>query len=480
MRLLKRLFGSLSALVLWVKGQLRTVQGKEGASLPARLIAAITLVSLAMVVVFAVKVIRAHSRVSITIATAGKGGEYYAFGENLKQVIDDNQRRIQVKTKTTLGSCENMQLLESGQVGLAIVQHDTPAKPSVRAIASLFPEILHLVAEENIRSIPQLKGKRIAVMPNLLGENADPQDPNSFFRRFIGRYGIDDDVTIYQTKSLEDAAAAYLGEEIDAIVMFIAVGNECIGGLLRQQDRPARLLPVDIHAIETWYPYVRGAVIETATFWGEPAIPPKEVPSVSVQSLLLTQDRVDKGTICEITRILYEHRNKLIAENPHAATIKLPGSREDLGIPLHMGAKAYYGREDPGFIVTYAEPLALFLSVTVLFASGMWHLRLRLEQRQKRRADEYNLEIANLIERVRRIENLEALEDVRRKLFDIFRRVLEDLDRDRLSAESFQLFTFPWGVALGAIRHREWVLLNISSKTGISNSRPSRSTDNFD
>jgi hypothetical protein len=309
-------------------------------------------------------------------------------------------------------------------------------------------------------------------MPSLLGEDANPEDPNCFFRRLIGRYGIDRDVTIHKTDSLEAAAAAYLAAEIDAIVTFIAVGNECIGGLLRQQDRPARLLPVDVNAIEKWYPYVEGAAIHRAAFWGEPAVPRQEVPSVSVQSLLLTHDRLDKGTICEVTRILYEHRNKLIAENPHAATIKLPGSREDLGVPLHMGAKAYYSREEPGFIVTYAEPLALFLSVTVLFASGMWHLRLRLEQRQKRRADEYNLEIANLIEQVRRIENLEGLEKVRQKLFDIFRRVLEDLDRDRLSAESFQLFTFPWGVALGAIRHREWVLVNLSPGTEASKDRP--------
>jgi len=254
--------------------------------------------------------------------------------------------------------------------------------------------------------------------------------------------------------------------------MFIAIGNECIGGLLRQPDRPARLLPIDVNAIETWYPYVEGAVIKRATFWGEPAIPEREVPSTSVQALLLTHDRVDKGTICEITRILYEHRNKLVAQNPHAATIKLPSSGEDLGIPLHIGARAYYRREEPGFIVTYAEPLALFLSVTVLFISGLWHLRMRLQQRQKRRADEYNLEIANLIEKSRKIENLDGLQEVRQKLFDIFRRVLEDLDRDRISAESFQLFTFPWGVALGAIRHREWVLMNLSPKMEISKDRP--------
>jgi len=207
---------------------------------------------------------------------------------------------------------------------------------------------------------------------------------------------------------------------------------------------------------------VAGATIDRVAFWSEPAIPEKDVPSVSVQALLLTHKQVDKGAIREITRILYEHRNKLVAKNPRAATMRLPSSGEDLGTPLHMGAKAYYRRERPGFIVTYAEPLALFLSITVLCASGTWHIRLRLQQRQKNRAEMYNLEILSLIEQSRKIENLHELRDVRQELFNIFRRVLEDLDEDRISAESFQLFTFPCEVALDAMRHHEWILMNSS------------------
>jgi TRAP transporter TAXI family solute receptor len=417
-----------------------------------------------MVVVFAVKLIRAHSPVSVTLATAGKGGEYYAFGETLKQVINDNQRRVRIEIKQTLGSCENMQLLENGEVELAIVQDDTPTRPSVRAVASLFPEMLHLIVDKSIRNIPELKGKRIAVIPNLLSENGDPNDHNSFFHRFIKRYGIGSEVEIIKTLSLEDANDAFLHEEVDAIVMFIAVGNESISRLLRQQTRPAKLLPVDVNAIRTWYPYVAGATIDRVAFWSEPAVPEQDVPSVSVQALLLTHKQVDKGAIREITRILYEHRNELMAKNPRAATMRLPSSGEDLGTPMHMGAKAYYRREKPGFILTYAEPLALFLSITVLCASGIWHIRLRLQQRQKNRADMYNLEILSLIEQSRKIENLHELREVRQKLFDIFRRVLEDLDEDRISAESFQLFTFPCEVALSAMRHHELILMDSSPR----------------
>jgi len=158
-----------------------------------------------------------------------------------------------------------------------------------------------------------------------------------------------------------------------------------------------------------------------------------------------------------------------MAENPRAATIKLPNSGENLGIPLHVGAKSYYRREEPGFLVTYSDPLTLFLSLSMLCVSGMWHLRLRLVQLQKNRADKYNLEILNLVEQSRRIQNPHELQEVRQKLLEIFRRVLEDLDRDRISADSFQLFTFPLEVALGSVRHQEWILMSLPPKMDMSN-----------
>lgn len=462
MQVLKSLSETVCSIVQWIHGQIRIIRGQEGASLNDRLIAGITLVSIIMVLIFAVKLIQSYTRVSITLATAGEGGEYYWFGENLKNVINNNQGRIRIKTRPTLGSCENMQLLENRKVELAIIQHDTPAKQSVQAIASLFPEMLHIIADKNIKSIPELKGKRIAVIPNLLGEKGDPNDPDSFFQQFVESFGLTSTINFMKKQSILAASTAFLSKEVDVIILFIAVGNEAVRDLLIQNDRPANLLAVNVHAIENWHPFVEEGTIYAGAYQGDNPVPSQNIPSASVQALLLTHKAVHKSTINEITRILYEHRNKLIAENPHAATIKLPISGQNLGIPLHLGAKSYYRRGEPGFLVRYADSMALFLSITVLCATGTWHLRKGLQKLQKKRADKYNLEILNLLEQSRGIQSLDELQQVRQKLFDIFRRVLEDLDRNRISTESFQLFSFPLEVALGAIRHQELVLLKLS------------------
>jgi hypothetical protein len=163
-------------------------------------------------------------------------------------------------------------------------------------------------------------------------------------------------------------------------------------------------------------------------------------------------------------RILSEARNELVKLHPQAAMIRPLESSEQLGLRLHPGAKAYYNQDQPSFIVQYAEPIGLLLSVSILCVSSIWQLRLWLQGRQKNRADMYNLEILSLIDEIHVIEDLEQLAVVRRHLFEIFQKVVVDLDKDRISPESFQSFTFPWEVAVTTIRHRETILMNLLPK----------------
>jgi hypothetical protein len=155
-----------------------------------------------------------------------------------------------------------------------------------------------------------------------------------------------------------------------------------------------------------------------------------------------------------------------------------PNKPEEMLFPLHRGARAYYNRDKPGILITYADLLTLSFSVTVLCVSGIWHLRLRLAQRRKDRADTYNLEILNLVDRVHKIDDHGELEEVHQCLFDIFRRVVEDVAQERVSSESFQLFAFPWEMAIGAIRHRELTLSNQNVRT--PDSDPQESGDQND
>ena len=449
--------------------KVRTEGEHNRASPSMRLIAAMALVSFLAVVAVTAKIVQNRRHVyRLRLATGGHGSEYHAFGEVLKSVIEAhqqdirNQRRIQIELVTeTGGSRDNMDLLEGAQVDLALSQNDTPTKASIRSIALLFPELLHLYVRGNgeVDKIADLRGKRIGTLPERSGTC-------HLLRQLLEHYRLTgiESTTEVQCLPPDEAHRAFRTGEVDAVFHTIALGEtakQCIGQSL---EEGARLLSIDqVGALRRLHPFLEPATIPKGYYRGDPPLPGQDISTAAVRAVLLAHSKVDKTIVYRITRILYEYRNEIVTENPLGAEIRAPEKPDQALFPLHAGAQAYYNREKPGFMITYADPLALGLSLSALCISGGWHLRLRLEQGRKNRADMYNLEILRLVRQTRRAEDLSELQEVRQKLFDIFARVLEDLDRDEISTESFQLFAFPWEVAIGAIRHREWTLANQES-----------------
>lgn len=419
----------------------------------------VLLLSLVMGSVFAVLWVREQRQIfTLTLATAGRDGEYYAFGRALSTVVERHYDKIRIDVLETEGSQQNMQLLAEGEVQLALVQSDTPVEPDVEAVSFLFPELFHLVARPNsgIEQVSDLRDKRIALMPEGSGSYA-------MFWALSDRYGLTDADFEAMPMTPSAAHAALQAGQVDALFRVIALGNESVNQLL--QTSQSRLIPIErAIALQLSLPYLEAIEIPQGTYGGVVPIPPTPLPVVGVRAVLVTRDGVNEEAVYEITRTLHEFRNELVREHPLSATIRLPESGENLGLPLHAGARAYYNQDDPNFLVEYAEPIGLLLSVAILCASGIWQFRLWLVGRQKNRADMYNLEILELINQVENTEDLEHLAEMRRQLYRILQRVVVDLDVDRISPESFQSFTFPWEVAITTIRHREVLLTSLKTK----------------
>ncbi len=183
---------------------------------------------------------------------------------------------------------------------------------------------------------------------------------------------------------------------------------------------------------------------------------------IGVRAVLVTHTDTDPNTIYTITQILHEFSTDLVSEYPRAATIILPEAGENLGLPLHPGAKFFYNEDQPSFLEQYAEPMGFLLSVIVVSISGAWQLHRWWIGQQKNRADMYNLQILDLVNQIEECPDPSNLISLRHQLFEILRQVVVDLDQDQLTAESFQSFTLPWEVAFSTLRHRETFLLHSS------------------
>lgn len=428
----------------------------------------VVLISLMMAGIFALRWIQEQRAIkTLVLATAGSQGQYYAFGQALAQVVAQHNSHLQIKVIATEGSSQNLDFLRENKAQIALIQSNIPTDPTIKAVSFLFPELFHLIAtdQSGIEQVQDLRGKRVALMPKGSGSYA-------LFEVLSRHYGLSEQ-TIQGMPMSPQQAYQFLAEgRVDALFQVTALGNPAIARLL--QTQPVQLIAIDQGAaLRLSVPALEDQLIPIGTYDGAIPIPAQNLPGVAVRSLLVSREDVDWETIYELTRILYEARNDLVKHFPQAAMISEPDALQNLGFAFHPGATAFYDKEKPSFIVEYAEPLGLLVSVSVLLVSGLWQFRLWFQGKQKNRADFYNLEILKLIDNITSALTLAELEEIRQQLFKIFERVILDLDRDRLSPESFQSFTFPWQVALTTLRHRETLLLSLQS---LSQESPSRQT----
>ncbi|MBD2231027.1 TAXI family TRAP transporter solute-binding subunit [Phormidium tenue] len=417
-----------------------------------KLVLPVVVLSLVGVVASAFFLVREHTRTyRLVLASGGSTGEYYAFSQAFAEVVARNHPTIAIEVLETNGSLQNMDLLKTNAAQLALVQSDTPVQPPVRAVALLFPELFHLLAhtDADINGVADLRGKRVALMPEGSGSYA-------LFWPLVQHYGLGADTMTVLPMPADQAHAALAAGEVDALFRVITLGNPAVGELL--QTSTTRLIPIDqADALQLSLPYLEAQIIPKGTYNGGRPVPAADLPVVAVNALLVAHEALPPKVVNALTRTLHQNRNELVALYPRAARIRLDTSG-DLGLPLHSGAEAFYSQGEPEFLVEYAEPIGLLLSVGVLAMSSLWQLRSWLLGKQKNRADTYNLEILALIDEVDKAQSLEELNALREKLFDILKRVVSDLDVDRITSESFESFTFPWEIANNTLRHQEMVL----------------------
>jgi TRAP transporter TAXI family solute receptor len=115
---------------------------------------------------------------ALTIATGPSDGSYFQIAQDIKNVA--GKEGIDLQVMPTKGSLENIQLLGTGKVDLAIVQLDALRFISdvvkkeqgldlfdkIKVILNLYPEEIHILTnKKEIQTFYHLEGKRVSVGP---------------------------------------------------------------------------------------------------------------------------------------------------------------------------------------------------------------------------------------------------------------------------------------------------------------------------
>ncbi|MCL1927283.1 MAG: TAXI family TRAP transporter solute-binding subunit, partial [Treponema sp.] len=133
----------------------------------------------------------------INLATGGNTGTYYAFGSAVSQILTE-KTGITITVQSTGASKANIQLIDAGDVEIAIVQNDVmdyawrgvdlfngEQITSFASMAAIYAEVCQVVANPaaGIRTIADLKGKNVSV-----GDAGSGTEFNA--RQILEAYGI--------------------------------------------------------------------------------------------------------------------------------------------------------------------------------------------------------------------------------------------------------------------------------------------------
>lgn len=386
--------------------------------------------------------------VRIAVSEAGSIG--YRAAEKLDQILQREQSGVRLQLVPTTGATTNMDLLDRGEVSLAVVQADLPPAADARLLAHLVPQLYHLIVPVNslVGTPADLVGLRVGTLPE--GSGA--------FRALqviLDHYAIEQQhLAVLRSEPFDVLIAAFEAGELDAVFLSDIVGAERPTRLLA--PGAARLVPIDqVAAMRLKRPALTEAIISRGTYDASPALPPEDLPTVAVQTQLVADADLPAPVVYAIASALFDHRHEFATVNPQATGLSAPEAGAPTGIALHAGAERYLARDEPSMIEANPDFFALILTLITLGGSSAFAIRTMLTRSQKNRADQHNREIMALLERSRNLRDLAALAAAEAQLYEILNQVIDDIDHDRIDPESVESFKLAWNPAIESIRHRQ-------------------------
>ncbi|MGC3022119.1 TAXI family TRAP transporter solute-binding subunit [Brevibacterium sp. FAM 24630] len=286
----------------------------------------------------------------LTLGTGGTSGTYYPLGGELASIFEDDVDGVTVNYVESGASAENLGKIYQGEWQMGFTQSDT-ANDAVNGeledldgtkldnigwLASLYPEAAHIIVRDdsNIKSVDDLKGKKIAVgdagsgtraISDAILEAAD-----------IGESDYTPEVTDF------GASTDMLGDkQIDATIF--VVGTPVAGLTQLAASTDVRLLELDDDVV---------SAIEESTGAESYDIPAEaydfldeDVPTVSVfAALVASTEQVSEDTAYGLTKAVFENADGITLDV--GKLIEKDTAMQGIGdVPLHPGAKKYFEEE---------------------------------------------------------------------------------------------------------------------------------------
>jgi TRAP transporter TAXI family solute receptor len=208
-------------------------------------------------------------------------------------------------------------------------------KQPILLIAMTYDATMPFVAQPNIKSVSDFKGKTISYR----------RAPNPIFNAFgdlvLKAYGLDPD------KDVKNIATVELSEIVDALKTGSMdaglIPGSMPGAVIPQLMEAKQFNVIDVgkekvQSITKDSPFLAARTIKAGTFKGQDY----EVNTLGFVNVVFANSKLPDKAVYDITKAIYTHLDELATADPVAKTITLANACKDPVIPLHPGAIQFY------------------------------------------------------------------------------------------------------------------------------------------
>ncbi len=288
----------------------------------------------------------------ITIGTGGVTGVYYPTGGAICRLVNKGRKDhgIRCSVESTGGSVYNTRTIRQGELDFGVVQSDVQAAglngtgafkddgayPELRAIFSVHPEPMHVMAraDAGINSPEDLKGKKVNIGNPGSGSRATVE-------ALLKRKGwTETDFSFASELKAAEQAQALCDNKLDAIIY--VVGHP--SGSIKEATTSCESVVVDVAGpeVETLVnetPYYSKAVIPGGMYSGTD----HNVNTFGMKAVFVSSADVDDETIYQVTKAVLSNFDNF--KRLHAAFQMLEISemaKAGLVAPLHPGSERFF------------------------------------------------------------------------------------------------------------------------------------------
>lgn len=282
----------------------------------------------------------------INVLTGGTSGVYYPMGVALSKIYADNIKDARTQVQATKASVENLNLLQGGKGEIALALGDSvklawegneeagfkTKLDKLRGIAAVYPNYIQIVAskESGITSLADLKGKSLSVGAPKSGTELNAR---AIFEAAGMSYT---DLSKVEYLPFAESVELIKNRQLDGTLQSAGLGVASIKDLATSLATNVVAVPADV-VEKLGAPYI-AATIPAGTYQGQDA----DVPTVAVVNFLVTHSGVSDETAYQMTKLLFDNLDQMVAAHSAAKMIKLENALKGMPVPLHPGAEKFY------------------------------------------------------------------------------------------------------------------------------------------